>query len=78
MDAFLTAGSIAGLLLGLMHAVYIARRIAPAELAAGRSPWPATLHYSAWTLVLWFLLGAYLLGFWLLACAFWVIFKALR
>jgi hypothetical protein len=36
------------------------------------------LNFSLWTCILWLLMGAYLLGFWLISVVFYIVFKAFR
>ncbi len=62
----LWTGTVLGVFLGLIHAVYVFRTVtsqAPREsvsLARG-------LYYAGWTVGLWILFGSYLLGLWIVA-----------
>jgi hypothetical protein len=67
MDNFLLIGSALGALLGLLHGVYLFRRIAVRPPAKG-IPGGKTqgLYYALWAFVLWILFGFYVLAFWIL------------
>jgi hypothetical protein len=38
----------------------------------------SAINFSLWTSALWMLMGAYLLGFWLISFVFYIVFKAFR
>jgi hypothetical protein len=38
----------------------------------------SAINFSLWTCALWILMGAYLLGFWLVSFVFYIVFKAFR
>ena len=78
MYDFVLIGTAIGLLLGLMHVAYLARIVATGSDTAATTNWIAVLSFSGWTLLLWLLLGAYVFGFWLVGCVFYLIFKAFR
>ena len=67
MDNFLLIGTALGALLGLLHGVYLFRRIA-ARRPTGGIPNGKTqgLYYALWAFVLWILFGSYVLAFWIL------------
>lgn len=77
MNDFAAVGTLVGLLLGLMHTAYLVKLVAPGDGVAAQS-WPSVLSFAAWTLLLWLLMGAYVLGFWLIGLLFWLVFKAFR
>jgi hypothetical protein len=78
MHDFLLIGTIIGLVLGLMHTVYLTRLIASGSDTTVTPGRPSILNYSGWTLLLWLLMGAYVFGFWLVGLVFYLIFKAFR
>ncbi len=67
MGNFLLIGTALGALLGLLHGVYLFRRIA-ARRPTGGIPSGKTqgLYYALWAFVLWILFGSYVLAFWIL------------
>jgi hypothetical protein len=66
MELFLWAGSAVGVVLGLVHAVYVYR----CNAARARG-----LYAAVWTFGLWTLFGTYVLAFWLIG---WVGRAAIR
>ena len=77
MAEFLWVGTLAGALLGTVHAVYVYRLVAAEPPAKTLRPLrPA--YYALWTLGLWVLFGSYLLGLWLVGLVFYSVFKAFR
>jgi hypothetical protein len=78
MHDYLFVGTAIGLLFGLMHTAYLAKLVASGSNAGAATNWIAVLNFSAWALLLWFLMGAYVVGFWLVGFVFWLIFKAFR
>jgi hypothetical protein len=38
----------------------------------------SAFNFALWTCALWILMGAYLLGFWLISFVFYIVFKAFR
>jgi hypothetical protein len=75
MNDFLLTGMLAGLVFGLFHAVYMSRLVTTNSTSPN---WITAFNFAFWTIALWLLMGAYLLGFWLIACAFYLVFKAFR
>lgn len=78
MNDFLLIGTAVGLLVSLFHAVYLYGLVAGGAGTATSGSKLAALNFSLWTCVLWLLMGAYLLGFWLISVVFYVVFKAFR
>ena len=78
MNDFLIIGTLASLLTGLFHAIYMSRLVANNAGTSGTVHWPAALNFTLWTLVLWLVMGSYLLGFWLISVCFYIVFKAFR
>ena len=70
------AGSIVGIVLGLIHAVYV-YRVVSVQTPETTDPMPA-IYYALWTLVLWVLMGTYVLVLWLAGVVLYIIFKAFR
>jgi hypothetical protein len=78
MNDFLLAGTIIGLLFGLFHAAYMSRLVSAYAGPANLTPRTSALNFTLWTCGLWILMGGYLLGFWLIAVVFYIVFKAFR
>ena len=67
MDSFLLTGTALGALLGMLHGVYLFRRIAARRPTGGISSGKTQgLYYALWAFVLWTLFGSYVLAFWIL------------
>ncbi len=78
MTAVLWAGTLVGVVFGLLHALYV-YRLVMAEGPADAAPSHARAgYYALWTLGLWLLFGTYMLVLWLIGAAFWLVFKAFR
>ena len=75
MNDFLFVGTLLGLVIGLFHAGYLSRLVASEATSGTRL---AALNFALWTCGLWILMGAYVLGFWLIAVVFYIVFKAYR
>jgi hypothetical protein len=75
MSDFLFVGTLLGLIIGLFHAGYLSRPVASEATSATRH---SALSFALWTCGLWILMGAYVLGFWLIAVVLYVVFKAFR
>ncbi len=75
MNDFLVVGTLLGLVIGLFHAGYLSRLVASEPTSGTR---PSALNFALWTCGLWILMGAYVLGFWLIGVALYVVFKAFR
>ena len=78
MSDFLLVGMFVGLIIGLFHVAYISRLVASGEKSATSGTGVSVLNFAFWTCGLWILMGAYVLGFWLISIVFYVVFKAFR
>ncbi len=67
-----------GLVIGLFHARYLSRLVVQWSSPAAPGTKVSVLSLALWTCGLWILMGAYVLGFWLIAVVFYVVFKAFR
>ena len=54
------------------------RLVASGEKSATSGTGVSTLNFAFWTFGLWILMGAYVLGFWLISVVFYAVFKAFR
>ena len=78
MTTVLWAGTVVGVVFGLLHGLYVYRLIM-AEGPADTAPSHARAgYYALWTFGLWLLFGTYMLVLWLIGAAFWLVFKAFR
>ena len=79
MGNFLLIGTALGALLGMLHGVYLFRRIA-ARRPTGGIPSGKTqgLYYALWAFVLWILFGSYVLAFWVLGVLAYPIFRLVQ
>jgi hypothetical protein len=78
MNDFLLIGTLFGLALSFFHAVYMYGLVVSGANTTASGPKLSALNFSLWTCALWLLLGAYLLGFWLISVIFYIVFKAFR
>jgi len=78
MNNFLFVGTIVGLVISLFHAAYLSRLVTSGAKSATSDTRVTALNFAFWTCGLWILMGAYLLGFWLIAGVFYIVFKAFR
>lgn len=78
MHEFFLAGTLTGLAVSLFHAVYLYGLVANGATTTTPGSKLAALNFSLWTCVLWLLMGAYLLGFWLISTVFYILFKRFR
>ena len=78
MGAFFTIGALVGLVIGLLHAVYLYALITSDACSTGSNSRLAALNFFLWTCILWVLMGTYMLGFWLISIIFYLPFKAFR
>jgi len=78
MSDFLLVGMLVGLIIGLFHVAYISRLVASGEKSATSGTGVSVLNFAFWTCGLWILMGAYVLGFWLISIVFYGVFKAFR
>jgi hypothetical protein len=78
MSNFLVIGTVFGLVLSFFHAIYMYGLVASGANTTTSGSKLSALNFSLWTCALWLLMGAYLLGFWLISIVFYVVFKAFR
>lgn len=78
MSDFLLIGTLFGLVVSLFHAAYMYGLVASGANTATSGSKLVALNFSLWTCILWLLMGAYLLGFWLISVVFYIVFKAFR
>ena len=78
MNDFLLIGTLIGLVVSLFHGAYLYGLVAGGADTATSGSKLAALNFSLWTCVLWLLMGAYLVGFWLISVIFYLVFKAFR
>ncbi len=83
MNTIVWIGSLLGLVIGSLHAVYLyRRRVADAResAAAGTTAHLATAHlegayYGLWALALWVIFGTYVLVLWVIGAVAYSIFR---
>lgn len=78
MTDFLIVGTLVGLIISLFHVAYLSRLVASGKRPQTLGKGASVLNFAFWTIGLWILMGAYVLGFWLIAVVFYVVFKAFR
>jgi hypothetical protein len=78
MTDFFLVGALMGLIIGLLHVFYLSKVVASGTNSATPSTRLAALNLALWTCGLWILMGAYVLGLWLISVVFYVVFKANR
>jgi hypothetical protein len=78
MSDFLVIGTLFGLVLSFFHAIYMYGLVASGANTTTSGSKLSALNFSLWTCALWILMGAYLLGFWLISVVFYIVFKAFR
>ena len=78
MSDFLLIGTLFGLVFSLFHAVYMYGLVASGANTTISGSKLSALNFSLWTCLLWLLMGAYMLGFWLISVVFYIVFKAFR
>jgi hypothetical protein len=78
MGDFLVIGTLFGLVVSFFHAVYMYGLVASGANTITSGSKLSALNFSLWTCALWLLMGAYLLGFWLIAVVLYIVFKAFR
>ena len=78
MTEFLLVGMLVGLIISLFHVAYLSRLVASGEKSAASGTGVSILNFAFWTFGLWILMGAYVLGFWLISVVFYAVFKAFR
>ncbi len=78
MSDFLLLGTLVGLVISFFHAAYMYGLVATGANTASSGGKLSAFNFSLWTCALWILMGAYLLGFWLVSFVFYIVFKAFR
>ncbi len=78
MTDFLLVGTMMGLIIGLLHVAYLSRLVAGGTNSATSSARLSALNFALWTCGLWILMGAYVLGLWLISVVLYIVFKAIR
>ncbi len=78
MTDFFLVGALMGLIIGLLHVFYLSKVVASGTNSATPSTGLAAINLALWTCGLWILMGAYVLGLWLISVVFYVVFKANR
>jgi len=78
MTYFLLIGMAVGLIISFFHVAYLSRLVTSGEKSQRSGTGVSVLNFAFWTCGLWILMGAYVLGFWLIAVVFYVVFKAFR
>ena len=78
MTGILWAGTVAGVLFGLAHAVYVYRLIAAGTAESVAPSRGRAAYYALWTFGLWVLFGSYVLVLWLIGAVLYAVFKAFR
>jgi len=78
MSDFFLVGALIGLIISLLHAVYLSKVVAIGTNSATSSTRLATFNFALWTAGLWILMGAYVLGLWLISVVFYFVFKVIR
>ncbi len=78
MSDFLLIGTLLGLVLSFFHAIYMYGLVASGANTTTSGSKLSALNFSLWTCTLWILMGAYLLGFWVISVVFYIVFKAFR
>jgi len=78
MTDFFLVGALTGLIIGLLHVFYLSKVAASGTNSATPITRLAALNLALWTCGLWILMGAYVLGLWLISVVLYIVFKALR
>jgi hypothetical protein len=78
MSDFLLIGTLFGLVVSFFHAVYMYGLVVSGAYTTTSGSKLSAFNFSLWTCALWFLMGAYMLGFWLISVVFYIVFKAFR
>ena len=78
MHDFILFGTAIGLVIGLMHTAYLTKVVSAGGNTTATPRWISTLNFACWAMLLWLLMGAYVVGFWLIGFVFYLIFKAFR
>ena len=72
------AGSVVGILFGLVHAAYVYRVVAQGVSVGAEPNNTRGLYFALWTFGLWLLFSSYVLLLWLIGVLLYIIFKAFR
>ena len=78
MSNLFLLSTLIALILSAFHATYLYGLVSRGTDTALPGPGVSALNFALWTCVLWILTGAYLIGFWLIAVVFYLVFKAFR
>ena len=78
MSEFLLFGTLVGLVISFFHAMYMYGLVVSGANTVSSGSRLAAFNFALWTCALWILMGAYLLGFWLISIVFYIVFKAFR
>jgi len=78
MSDFFLVGALVGLTISLFHIAYLSRLVTSGTDSETLGTRVSAINFALWTCGLWILMGGYLLGFWLIAVVFYVVFKAFR
>ena len=70
-------GTLVGVILGAAHAVYVYRVVARGATGVSNSQ-VRGVYYASWTVLLWLLLGSYVVALWLAGAATYVLFRSFR
>ncbi len=74
MEAFVWTGTALGAVIGLLHAVHLYRRQTERVWVDGpRHSRLKGIYYGLWTFLLWTAFGTYVLIFWCLGAAGWLV-----
>ncbi len=71
-------GSVIGVLLGLVHAMYVFNVVAGRGVPSGSRNYLRGNYFAFWTFLLWILFGTYILVLWIIGMFFYLVFKAYR
>jgi hypothetical protein len=78
MSDSLLLGTLVGLVISFFHAAYLYGLVATGANTTTSGSKLFAFNFSLWTCALWILMGAYLVGFWLVSFVFYIVFKAFR
>ena len=70
----IAAGTIVGLVLGLLHGGYVYGKLSRAKSPGGPPQHLRGLYYATWTVILWTVFGTYVLVLWLAGAVLFVLF----
>ena len=78
MSNFFLMGTLVALIFSAFHATYLYGLVSSRADTVSSDSRVSALNFALWTCALWILMGVYLLGFWLIAVVFYLVFKAFR